>query len=290
MPCSRATAILAGVMMVSPPVERDVGSGGRTNAHVTQPAPNVPGLGTPSVHRIAEDVYAVTHLFHSAGGGFGVSAGVIFTRGSVIFIDSGMSIASGEYLWNVARGRIRGDAKIYLILTHHHSDHVFGMRVFKDRGATVIAHRGVADELRGDRGRYKAFIARTSGWTDRQAHEILGDVLLSVPDRLVERDTTLHIDGRAVRILVTPGHVPDAICVYDAASRTLFAGDTVYEGTRLNTKFGGPSEWRTWVSHLERLKSLDIAALCPGHGNLCKRDEIDRNISYLRSVLRRGPA
>jgi glyoxylase-like metal-dependent hydrolase (beta-lactamase superfamily II) len=42
-----------------------------------------------------------------------------------------------------------------------------------------------------------------------------------------------HIDlgARSLTILATPGHTPDAICLYDAANGLLFTGDTYYPGT-----------------------------------------------------------
>ncbi len=74
-----------------------------------------------------------------------------------------------------------GDEQVFVILTHHHSDHVFGMRVFKDRGARIIAHKWLAEELKDDNGFYKSFITRMMGWTPQQGDEILGDVIISAP-------------------------------------------------------------------------------------------------------------
>jgi glyoxylase-like metal-dependent hydrolase (beta-lactamase superfamily II) len=245
-----------------------------------------PGLGNPEVHRLRDDVFAVTGLYHSSGGGFSTNAGIIFTTNSVIFIDSGMSIASGEFLWKTAQEKMKGNENLYLILTHHHADHVFGMRVMEEKGAQVIAHKLVKEwfvEMDGER--YKRFLAERSGWSKEQEDLIFGDVVLSQPDVLVEKDTVLNIDGEEIRVLVTPGHVPDELSVYHPGSRTLFAGDAIYEGSPLTTRFGGPAEWKKWISHLERFKKLDIAAIVPGHGKLCSREEIDRNISYLEEVL-----
>jgi glyoxylase-like metal-dependent hydrolase (beta-lactamase superfamily II) len=109
-----------------------------------------PGLGDPKVHRVTENVYAITDLYHTAGKGFGVNAGIIFTTQSIIFIDSGMTIASGKFLHQTASDQMRGQEDLYLILTHHHSDHVFGMRVLKEKGAKVIAHAGVRKFLEND--------------------------------------------------------------------------------------------------------------------------------------------
>jgi len=96
----------------------------------------------------------------------------------------------------------------------------------------------------------------------------------------------LNIDGDEIHLLVTPGHVPDEISVYHPSSRTLFAGDAIYEGTGLTTQFGGPEEWKIWIDHLERLKKLDILNIVPGHGQICSRDEIDRNINFLKEKLK----
>ncbi len=248
-----------------------------------------PGLGNPVVHRISEDVYAVTGLYHTGiGKGFYTNAGIIFTSRSVIFIDSGMTISSAEFLWKTASEWMKGDEKLYLILTHHHSDHIFGMRVFKEKGARIIAHSMVKEELKDDNGYYKQFIIKRMGWDSKKGDEILGDVVLYVPDQTLEKDTILNIDGEEILILVTPGHVPDELCVYHPKSKTLFAGDTIYEGSALNTRFGGPEEWKTWITQLNRLKTLEIATIIPGHGKLCNKSEIDRNIDYLEEVLKKN--
>ena len=91
-----------------------------------------------------------------------------------------------------------------------------------------------------------------------------------------------------IHMLVAPGHVPSEISVYHRASATLFAGDRRYEGVPPTTRFGGPAEWKAWISHLERLRQLDIDIICPGHGGLCSKEGIDRNIGYLRDECRRS--
>jgi len=242
------------------------------------------GLGDPTLHRITENVYAITNLYHTSGG-LGTNAGIFFTSRAVVFIDSGMTIASGEFLWQTAYERIRGHESLYLILTHHHSDHVFGMGVLKEKGAKVIAHTGVREFLENDNGRYKRFIVEKCKWDSQKGDEILGDVLLSLPDQLIEKDTVLRLNDEEIHLLVTPGHVLSELSVYYPASRTLFAGDTIYEGTPPTTRFGGPAEWHVWISQLEALKRLKIDVICPGHGNLCSKQEIDRNIAYLRGLL-----
>ncbi len=243
-------------------------------------------LGEPKVKEITPNVLAITGLYHSAGEGFTVNAGIIFTARSVIFIDAGMTVGSGEYLWNLARQKMSGDENLYLILTHNHSDHVFGMRIMKEKGATIIAHRIVGNWFKKlDGERYKKLLGEREGWTPEKTDEIFGEVILTQPDQIVEQDTVMQIDGEEIHVLATPGHVPSELCVYHPKSKTLFAGDTIYEGSDLTTRFGSPTEWKIWISQLERLKNLEIDIIIPGHGELCSEEEIDRNIAFLRGIL-----
>ncbi|UCC40399.1 MAG: MBL fold metallo-hydrolase [Candidatus Aminicenantes bacterium] len=246
-----------------------------------------PGLGNPKIHKLTETVYAITDLYHSAGKLAGVNAGIIFTSGGIIFVDSGMTIASGEFLWEAARKKMKDKEKLYLILTHHHSDHVFGMRAIKEKGARVIAHKIVKAAFKEyDGERYKRFLVERAGWSTEKGDLIFGDVLLSEPEQLIEKDTILNVDDEEIHLVFTPGHTTDSISVYHPKSKTLFAGDTIYEGMRLTTRFGGSEEWKLWISNLERLKQLEINTVVPGHGKLCSKKEIDRNIAYLKELLK----
>ncbi|UCG89118.1 MAG: MBL fold metallo-hydrolase [Gemmatimonadota bacterium] len=243
-----------------------------------------PGLGDPTVHRLGDGVYAVTGLFHSSGDP-GVNAGIVFGQDTVVFIDCGMSVVSGQYLWAIASARMTGDETVILVLTHHHSDHVFGMSVFKERGARIIAHDVTAWFLRERGAEYRAFIANMEGWTPETADSILGDVSLSEPDVTVNGDYVLSVGGDELRLLFAPGHVPSELVVYHPGSRTLFAGDAIYEGMPPTAHFGGPAEWRTWIGQLQRMGELDIEAVVPGHGRLGAKALIDVNINHLRSLL-----
>jgi glyoxylase-like metal-dependent hydrolase (beta-lactamase superfamily II)/rhodanese-related sulfurtransferase len=253
------------------------------------PVEDFEGLGNPKVFKLAENVFAVECLYHSKGPLAGVNAGMILTPDSVIFIDSGMSISSAEYLWRLAQKKMSGQKRIYLILTHSHSDHVFGMRVMKDKGAEVIGHELTAEHLKDDNGRYFRFIIDMDKITPEEGMKRYGRVLLSEPDQYIEHDTCLSIDGEEIHLFVTPGHTPDSICIYHPRSKTLFAGDSAYEGRDPTTRFGGAKEWEEWISHLERLRKLDVQAVVPGHGKIGGIWILDQNISFLKQKVEENP-
>jgi len=249
----------------------------------------------PKLTRLAENVYGVTDLWHPIG--IGVNAGFIITPKSIIHIDSGMTINDGRYLAESAMRKAGGKKNITLILTHHHSDHIFGMRVFKEMNAKIIAHENLRKFLLHRRpplfrrilDEYKPFVVKLMveklSYSREKAEEILGDVKLYPPDQVFKNDMEIEIGGEKLTLLYTPGHVPSEISIYHPSSKTLFAGDTIYEGMPPTTRFGGPKEWRQWIKSLEKLEKLDIKNIVPGHGKICGKNEIRRNISYLEEIL-----
>jgi len=250
------------------------------------------------IHQLNGNVYGVVRLFHPAGKDVGVNAGFIISQNKIIHIDAGMTVNDGWWLLehSLKEGK-RKDVEVMLILTHHHSDHIFGMRVFKEKGARIIAHKNTKAFLsfrtpplfRRVCDTYKSFIVKrmTKAWNykRKEAEQILGDVKLFLPDETFEEDQEIVAGNERLLLLHTPGHVPSEISVYHPASKTLFAGDTIYEGMPLTTRFGGPKEWKQWIKSLEKLQRLEINKIVPGHGNICGKEEIQRNIQYLEELL-----
>jgi glyoxylase-like metal-dependent hydrolase (beta-lactamase superfamily II) len=250
---------------------------------VTSGEKNIPGE-SPRVVDLGSGAYAVLDLYHPSPE-VGTNAGFIITDTTVVFIDAGMTQFCAEFIWETARKMMKGNEYLYLILTHHHSDHIFGMQVFKEKGTRIIAHSQTKAFLKEHGSAYMDNILQMMELTAEQGDSLFGRVVLSLPDTTVTTDLSMETDGQTIRILTIPGHVAGELVVYHPASRTLFAGDAVYEGVEPTTRFGGPKEWRTWFEQLGRLKKLNIEVICPGHGSLCDKQEIDRNMEYLRELL-----
>jgi cyclase len=247
------------------------------------------------LHDLNNNVYAVTNLFHPSGKG--VNAGFLLTDKMIIHIDAGMTVADGNQLLTYSRERAATQDRLLLILTHHHSDHIFGMRAIKEAGAKIVAHKNVDDFLsfrtpplfRRALNTYKPFIikrmVKTYSYTKQKAEQTLENVKLFFPDEFFIQDIDIQVDGDELALLCTPGHVPSEISVYHPKSKVLFAGDAIYEGMPLTTKFGGPKEWNLWIESLRKLDELEIERIVPGHGKICSKDEIKRNIAYLENLL-----
>ena len=146
--------------------------------------------------------------------------------GEAIAIDSGFEI---DPIVSVVR-----DEKLevkYAVATHHHSDHAGSLwqlsRIFD---AKVVAHRSSP-----------------------------------IPHDLdVDDGDTLRIGGLEVKVLHTPGHTEDSICLYDA--KHLFTGDTLLIGSCGRTDFVGGSPRRMFRSlHSVILNLPPKTIVYPGH-------------------------
>jgi glyoxylase-like metal-dependent hydrolase (beta-lactamase superfamily II) len=83
---------------------------------------------------------------------------------------------------------------------------------------------------------------------------------------LLGAPVTLPGDGDEVgpfRALATPGHSPDSVSLL--YGRACFCGDTVL-GTGSVFVGAGEGSMVDYMSSLERLRRLDLAVICPGHG------------------------
>lgn len=231
--------------------------------------------------RIAENVYAVMDLYHPIG----VNAGFIVTKNHIVYVDSGLTIPSAQTIYGYSKAAAPENEPSYLILTDHHTDHIFGMKVFRNAGATTLGHerldRWMKEYLMPNFGK----VIRTFGLDEKARDLIYGDVELFPLDETVDQDTTITIDGEEIEILTTPGHWEACLSVYIPSSRILFAGDTIYSGFNPTTQFGDKKLWRKWINSLEKLSRLDIKTIVPGHGRICTKEEIPRHIHYLENLL-----
>jgi glyoxylase-like metal-dependent hydrolase (beta-lactamase superfamily II) len=130
---------------------------------------------------------------------------------------------------------------------------------------SYVVGRWVVDPGPADPGHLDSLISAAGG-------EVEGVVLThSHPDHSegAERlgaPVTLPVDGERAgpfQALATPGHSPDSVCLL--LGRACFTGDTVL-GT--GSVFIGPGEGSlaAYLDSLRRLRELDLAVLCPGHG------------------------
>lgn len=128
-----------------------------------------------------------------------------------------------------------GDRIRWVLCTHTHKDHW--------PGAAAVAERTGAEVL--------AFDARDGLEVDRPLTD--GD----------------QIEGSEFRITAvhTPGHASNHLCYLLEQDRTLFSGDHVMNGSTVVIR-PPDGDMGAYLTQLERLKTMRIRAIAPGHGDL----------------------
>lgn len=151
---------------------------------------------------------------------------------------------------------ILGDRKLDLmVLTHCHADHVGGAPDIQDEFG-CMAFAGWRE-------------ARAIAGADREAafSDGLGISVRPMVCGPIGEGETIDLGGYRLRVIETPGHTPGSICLYDEISRSMFSGDTVFDGGFGRTDLSGGSAEDMRAS-LWKLRNFDISYLYPGHGTV----------------------
>ncbi|MBQ8343475.1 MAG: MBL fold metallo-hydrolase [Clostridia bacterium] len=148
----------------------------------------------------------------------------------------------------------RGLTAAYVLLTHCHFDHVFGVPALQEQGAKVLCS-----------DKEKPLIG-----TNADVFDLFGAprFAYAVDDTFTDNEEK-NLDGISVKMLLTPGHTAGSCCYLFTAKdggRYLFTGDTLFLGSIGRTDFptGDIGQMR---ASLRRLATLDDMPVYVGHND-----------------------
>ncbi len=218
----------------------------------------------------------------SANRNFISNAGFVITPDGVVVIDALGSPPLADELIAAIR-KITPLPVRYVIVSHYHADHIYGLQSFKAAGATVIAHAKGQAYLQSETARLRLQASREDmfPWIDETTR-------LVPADRWIEGATTLRLGGLDFMLQpVGPAHTPEDIVVYVPQLKVLFAGDLVFRG---RIPYVGQADSRQWIASLDRLLEFDAQVIVPGHGPISKTPREDLQITrdylaFLRQAM-----
>jgi glyoxylase-like metal-dependent hydrolase (beta-lactamase superfamily II) len=247
-----------------------------------------PAYPPVTVEMPVEQVAAHSYYARGAPGmatdnqGFISNAGFVVTDAGVVLFDS---LGSPSLAWAL-REQIRKvtDKPVRtVIVSHYHADHIYGLQVFKDEGAEILAPRGAYEYLESPAAAERLDERRFSldPWVNDETR-------LVKPDRLIEDEYRFSLGGVDFQVnYLGSAHSEGDMTLYVAQDRVLYSGDIIFEG---RVPFVGDADTGRWLETLERLETDELAALVPGHGPAADDPvgAISRTreyLAYLRKVM-----
>ena len=225
-------------------------------------------------------VQGASALGSPANRNFISNAAVVVTPGGVLVVDALGTPALAQEL-EAAIARITPQPVRHVVVTHYHADHIYGLQVFKDIGATIIAHHAGQAYLHSDTAalRLQASREELAPWIDDQTH-------LVAADRWIEGPETLSLGGvDFVLQPAGPAHTLEDLVVLMPSTGVLFAGDLVFRG---RIPFVGQADSGRWIEALDRLLVHKPRIIVPGHGPVSRSAATDLQLTrdYLLHLRR----
>lgn len=207
--------------------------------------------------------------------GFMSNAGVVVTDEGVVVLDALGTPSLASLLASKIR-EVTDKPVVKVISTHYHADHIYGLQVFKEQGAEIIAPAGAKDYLATDSAEARLAERRESlfPWVD-------GSTYLVKPDRYITDKTQFTLGG--IDFVLTPlgsTHSDGDLTIEVVQESVLFSGDLIFEG---RVPFVAGSDIKRWIDNLSTLDAKKYKVIVPGHGRAASdpADAIKFTLGYL---------
>ena len=213
--------------------------------------------------QVSENVYYVQGKAGIAtdNEGFISNAGFIVTDDGVVVFDT-LGTPSLAHLLLTKIRSVTDKPIRKVVISHYHADHIYGLQVFKNLGAEIIAPRGVLDYLNSPAAEERIDERRfsLSPWVNETTQLVSPDVII------IDVLGAAHSDGD--------------LTLYVEEEGVLLSGDIIFEG---RVPYLGDSNTKTWLETLIQMETGKITALIPGHGPAAK--DPNKAISATRHYL-----
>jgi hydroxyacylglutathione hydrolase len=140
-----------------------------------------------------------------------------------------------------------------ILLTHSHWDHTADVATLKEKlQASIYIHPEDLGNL-------------THPGSDRLP--MMFSILPANAEHLLTDGQKIAVGNLSIEVICTPGHTPGGVCFYLPREKTLFSGDTLFQGGIGNLSFPTARPELMWQS-LKRLAKLPLdTTVYPGHGD-----------------------
>lgn len=229
------------------------------------------------VQQVSEHVYYVEGVpgIATDNKGFISNAGFIVTDDGVVVFDSlGTPSLANELVHKIKSITQQPIKK--LIVSHFHADHIYGLQVFEELGAEIIAPYGAQKYIQSDAAKERLEERQFSldPWVNENTRLVL-------PDITIEKSKVFTLGGITFTInYMGKAHSDGDLTLLVEPDKVLFSGDIIFEA---RIPFVGNADSKKWLETLTKLETEGLAVLIPGHGPASKDPK--NTISLTRKYL-----
>ncbi len=243
---------------------------------------NYPKHVSQTLKKIMKDVYGVFGVYEQVSyenRGFISNAYFVITDEGVVVIDLLSTYKLGKELLQTIAGVTKKPVK-FAVVTHYHTDHFYGVRAFKEAGATIIAHKWAEE-----------YVSKESSWNFYEARkkilkEHLEGTTMETPHIYIEEDEGITLElGKKTFVIrqFCKGHTAGDVMVWMPEEKVLFGGDIVFDG---RLPFLGSGFSKSWLKCLDRILEMDPLFVLPGHGKpMLTRERIRNRVKWTRKYI-----
>lgn len=254
---------------------------------------------------VSEKIYQISGL-----SGAGNVAFLVAGQG-VLVVDSGASPADGLIIVNKIRSVTDRPIR-YVVLTHSHGDHVFGLQSFPP-GTLIVAQQNLTKNMQRDDDEIKETLANFPSRIDTlkqkiarlgksQKSEIIQEeenlkklesrysfyreLQLVRPQIMMDSGKmTISLGGEDVKIICPgPAHIDDNLIVYFPGQKVVHMGDMLFYRHHPYIDWQAGSNTATWITALRDVQAWPVEKVIPGHGPLAGSEALAEQIRYLSDL------
>ena len=223
-----------------------------------------------SVQKVKGRTYVDTELM-------GTNVACIDTEQGLVLIDNPY-VPDEIQQWKDALARLSDRPVAYVINTHHHFDHCLGNALYSPN---VVAHQSTYDELTKPDGTMRRYFLSDSEELTPQVKQQVFDLPIGLPRFTFTDRMWLYLGDATIELIHVGGHTDSSIYIYLVEDKVLFTGDTMVSNCH---PYKGQANFRQWIVALEKLQTIDVDVIVPGHGEVCGVEEATRMLDYFRQM------
>lgn len=207
-------------------------------------------------------------IYVTVGGAFPKCNTLVIKSGELVVVDPGCSVEALRSLLVRLNLELRDIDTI--VLSHIHPDHITNTMRLNRLSKCRIAANEITAPLFNDKEKMKQFLGFHQGhpvrrlWEEMVNERMHGALDPGHVDEVLSNGDKIALNDLTLKMLLTPGHLPDHMCIEITEPQYLFGADI--DCTPFGPFYGHPnSSIDSFKDTLQNLQETDYSCLISGH-------------------------